>query len=102
MAQYKIVDNVNGLTEEDWTRVVAVFVNGPEWELKKFPWYKKFGGVPGVLSRSESCFLFLLHLMRFFFFSFFLRGRGYIRHIRLLSGRHVAQTSMRSIPLSSM
>ena len=74
MAQYKIVDNVNGLTEEDWTRVVAVFVNGPEWELKKFPWYKKFGGVPGVLSRSESCFLFLLHLMRFFFFSFFFCG----------------------------
>lgn len=51
-AQYKVVDNINGLTKDDWDRVVACFVSGPEWELKKYPAFKDNSrGVPGVFQK---------------------------------------------------
>lgn len=41
-AAYKILDNPIKLDAEDWNRVVAVFVQGPAWQFKGWPW----GGSP--------------------------------------------------------
>ncbi|WAR31307.1 CDC73-like protein, partial [Mya arenaria] len=35
---YRIIDNALKLTPEDWDRVVAVFVQGPAWQFKGWPW----------------------------------------------------------------
>jgi len=35
---YRIVNNVNRLEPKDWDRVVAVFVQGPTWQFKGWPW----------------------------------------------------------------
>lgn len=35
---YRIIDNPQKLTAQDWTRVVAVFVMGPAWQFKGWPW----------------------------------------------------------------
>lgn len=37
-AIYKIVDNPVKFDREDWNRVVAVFVQGPAWQFKGWPW----------------------------------------------------------------
>ncbi|ELU13919.1 hypothetical protein CAPTEDRAFT_183964 [Capitella teleta] len=39
---YKIIDNPLKLSTDDWDRVVAVFVQGPAWQFKGWPW----GGNP--------------------------------------------------------
>lgn len=35
---YRVIDNPAKLTPQDWTRVVAVFVMGPAWQFKGWPW----------------------------------------------------------------
>nr|CAD7258374.1 unnamed protein product [Timema shepardi] len=35
---YRIIDNPQKLTNADWDRVVAVFVMGPAWQFKGWPW----------------------------------------------------------------
>lgn len=35
---YRVIDNPNKLTAHDWARVVAVFVMGPTWQFKGWPW----------------------------------------------------------------
>ncbi|VDP21746.1 unnamed protein product [Soboliphyme baturini] len=35
---YRIIDNPLKLNEEEWDRVVAVFVHGPAWQFKGWPW----------------------------------------------------------------
>uniref|UniRef100_A0A7E4WE24 CDC73_C domain-containing protein n=1 Tax=Panagrellus redivivus TaxID=6233 RepID=A0A7E4WE24_PANRE len=35
---YRIVDNPLRLTEDEWSRVVAVFVQGPAWQFKGWHW----------------------------------------------------------------
>ncbi|KAG4071525.1 hypothetical protein HA402_011679 [Bradysia odoriphaga] len=35
---YRIIDNPAKLTPQEWTRVVAVFVMGPAWQFKGWPW----------------------------------------------------------------
>lgn len=35
---YKVIDNPLKLGEGDWERVVAVFVQGPAWQFKGWPW----------------------------------------------------------------
>ncbi|XP_005088839.1 parafibromin [Aplysia californica] len=35
---YRIIDNPLKLTSDDWDRVVAVFVQGPAWQFKGWPW----------------------------------------------------------------
>lgn len=37
-AAYKILDNPLKLDADDWRRVVAVFVQGPAWQFKGWPW----------------------------------------------------------------
>lgn len=35
---YRVIDNPTKLTPQEWTRVVAVFVMGPAWQFKGWPW----------------------------------------------------------------
>lgn len=35
---YRVVDNPAKLSPADWDRVVAVFVMGPAWQFKGYPW----------------------------------------------------------------
>uniref|UniRef100_T1J7K9 Paf1 complex subunit Cdc73 N-terminal domain-containing protein n=1 Tax=Strigamia maritima TaxID=126957 RepID=T1J7K9_STRMM len=35
---YRVIDNASKLGREDWDRVVAVFVQGPAWQFKGWPW----------------------------------------------------------------
>ncbi|CAK1548300.1 unnamed protein product [Leptosia nina] len=35
---YRVVDNPSRLTAAEWDRVVAVFVQGPAWQFKGWPW----------------------------------------------------------------
>ncbi|XP_041369422.1 parafibromin-like [Gigantopelta aegis] len=35
---YRIIDNPVKLQQDDWERVVAVFVQGPAWQFKGWPW----------------------------------------------------------------
>ena len=35
---YRVIDNPSKLTAHDWNRVVAVFVMGPAWQFKGWPW----------------------------------------------------------------
>ncbi|XP_014242740.1 parafibromin [Cimex lectularius] len=39
---YRVIDNPGKLSQTDWDRVVAVFVMGPAWQFKGWPW----GGNP--------------------------------------------------------
>ena len=34
---FEVHDSVRGLSKDDWKRVVAVFVNGSEWEFRDWP-----------------------------------------------------------------
>lgn len=35
---YRVIDQPSKLTPQDWSRVVAVFVLGPAWQFKGWPW----------------------------------------------------------------
>lgn len=35
---YRIIDSASKLSKDDWDRVVAVFVQGPAWQFKGWPW----------------------------------------------------------------
>lgn len=48
---YRIVDQPGKLTPQDWSRVVAVFVLGPAWQFKGFPWE---GNPVDIFSKSIS------------------------------------------------
>ncbi|OWF44257.1 parafibromin-like [Mizuhopecten yessoensis] len=48
---YRIIDNPLKLSPDDWDRVVAVFVQGPAWQFKGWPW----DGVPvDIFSRIKA------------------------------------------------
>ena len=38
MVPYRVIDNHTKLQPDDWERVVAVFVQGPAWQFKGWPW----------------------------------------------------------------
>jgi len=49
---YRIIDNPGKLSPSDWARVVAVFVMGPAWQFKGWPWD---GNPVDIFSKSKSC-----------------------------------------------
>eukprot|EP00040_Diaphanoeca_grandis_P039839 m.260304 g.260304 ORF g.260304 m.260304 type:complete len:432 (+) comp39648_c0_seq1:149-1444(+) len=53
---YKVIDNVNGMTKDQWERVIACFVAGPEWQFKRWPWYEESGSA-GVFSRIRGFYV---------------------------------------------
>lgn len=50
---YRVIDNPLKLAHEDWERVVAVFVQGPAWQFKGWPWD---GNPVEIFSRSKQTF----------------------------------------------
>lgn len=57
---YRVIDNANKLTAQDWSRVVAVFVMGPAWQFKGWPWD---GNPTEIFAKSR----FFLHISIFDF-----------------------------------
>lgn len=51
---YRIIDNAAKLNAQEWTRVVAVFVMGPAWQFKGWPWD---GSPVEIFSKSKFFFL---------------------------------------------
>lgn len=48
---YRVIDNPSKLSAQDWNRVVAVFVMGPAWQFKGWPWE---GNPVEIFSQSKS------------------------------------------------
>lgn len=48
---YRVIDNPSKLTPQDWHRVVAVFVMGPAWQFKGWPW----NGNPVEIFSQSKC-----------------------------------------------
>jgi len=51
---YHVIDNVSKLDPKDWNRVVAVFVQGAEWQFKNWRWSTPvdiFSRIPGFYLR---------------------------------------------------
>lgn len=48
---YRVIDNPLKLSPADWERVVAVFVMGPAWQFKGYPYE---GNPVEVFSKSKS------------------------------------------------
>lgn len=52
---YRVIDQPSKLSTQDWNRVVAVFVLGPAWQFKGWPW----GGNPvEIFSKSKLLLIF--------------------------------------------
>lgn len=61
---YRVIDNPQKLTDADWERVVAVFIMGPAWQFKGWPYE---GDPVQIFSKSEwRLFLFFVKLHEFF------------------------------------
>lgn len=52
---YRVIDNPSKLSPQDWNRVVAVFVMGPAWQFKGWPWN---GNPVEIFSQSKFYFDF--------------------------------------------
>jgi len=51
---YKVVENINKLqTLDDWNRVVGVFVLGPTWQFKGWPWFNN-GSPVEIFSKIQA------------------------------------------------
>lgn len=68
---YRVVDNLQRLTQSEWDRVVAVFVMGPAWQFKGWPWD---GNPVEIFSKSKYILfifvnvLILLYIKKIAFF----------------------------------
>lgn len=50
---YQVLDNPLRLTPSDWKRVVAVFVAGPTWQFKGWPWIVKGGSPADIFTKIK-------------------------------------------------
>ena len=50
---YRLIDNVTHLERKDWERVVAVFVAGPQWQFKGWPWLSADGSPVNIFTKSK-------------------------------------------------
>lgn len=56
---YRVIDNPSKLSPQDWNRVVAVFVMGPAWQFKGWPWN---GNPVEIFSQSNFFFDFFFNV----------------------------------------
>ena len=78
---YRVIDTPQRLTMEDWDRVVAVFVMGPAWQFKGWPWD---GNPVEIFSRSV---FWLQHIL--VYHSFFWHSPALIQcHSSQMQSRH--------------
>jgi parafibromin len=50
---YRVVDNPTKLSQPEWDRVVAVFVQGPAWQFKGWPWLTADGSPVDIFARGK-------------------------------------------------
>lgn len=51
---YKVVDQPLKLMPQDWDRVVAVFVQGPAWQFKGWPWLLPNGSPVDIFAKIKA------------------------------------------------
>ncbi|XP_070532316.1 parafibromin-like [Ptychodera flava] len=51
---YRIIDTPSKLSPQDWDRVVAVFVQGPAWQFKGWPWLLADGSPVDIFARIKA------------------------------------------------
>lgn len=51
---YRLIDNVTHLERKDWDRVVAVFVAGPQWQFKGWPWLSADGSPVNIFTKMKA------------------------------------------------
>ncbi|XP_072015917.1 parafibromin-like [Amphiura filiformis] len=51
---YRVIDTITKLTPQDWDRVVAVFVQGPAWQFKGWPWLASGGSPVDIFERIRA------------------------------------------------
>nr|KAF6399621.1 cell division cycle 73 [Molossus molossus] len=51
---YRVVDQPLKLTPQDWDRVVAVFVQGPAWQFKGWPWLLPDGSPVDIFAKIKA------------------------------------------------
>jgi len=52
---YRVIDNISKLqTHEEWDRVVAVFVQGPAWQFKGWPWLLPDGSPVDIFAKIQA------------------------------------------------
>merc|ERR1739838_142514 len=52
---FRVIDNTSKLqTTDDWDRVVAVFVQGPAWQFKGWPWISSDGSPVEMFSKIQA------------------------------------------------
>ena len=56
ITQFRVVNNINKLDISDWDRVVCVFVQGPKWQFKGWPWLG--GGEDDIAEIFQRCCAF--------------------------------------------
>ncbi|EDO35837.1 predicted protein [Nematostella vectensis] len=50
---YRVVDNPTRLQPNEWDRVVAVFVQGPTWQFKGWPWLLADGSPVDIFTKTR-------------------------------------------------
>lgn len=73
---YRVVDNPAKLSPSDWDRVVAVFVMGPAWQFKGYPWENP------VEIFAKSMYLYVLLFSRNCSIFVFYRSFGFPHKVR--------------------
>ncbi|XP_033119165.1 parafibromin-like [Anneissia japonica] len=51
---YRVIDTPNKLMPQDWDRVVAVFVQGPAWQFKGWPWLLADGSPVDIFAKIRA------------------------------------------------
>ncbi|XP_046844194.1 parafibromin-like [Xenia sp. Carnegie-2017] len=51
---YRVIDNTQRLQPNDWNRVVAVFVQGPAWQFKGWPWLASDGSPVNIFTKVKA------------------------------------------------
>ncbi|XP_062515070.1 parafibromin-like [Corticium candelabrum] len=51
---YRVLDNPTKLSQPEWDRVVAVFVQGPAWQFKGWPWLTTDGSPVDIFARVKA------------------------------------------------
>ncbi|EGV99837.1 Parafibromin [Cricetulus griseus] len=51
---YRVVDQPLKLMPQDWDRVVAVFVQGPAWQFKGWPWLLPDGSPVDIFAKIKA------------------------------------------------
>ncbi|XP_071947253.1 parafibromin-like [Antedon mediterranea] len=51
---YRVIDTPNKLQPQDWDRVVAVFVQGPAWQFKGWPWLLSDGSPVDIFAKIRA------------------------------------------------